>query len=479
MFAHRGTRIGWFLPAVSVVTAVFALCGARAMRAAEPGANAFAPPSDSRNAPKKVVIPFDFVSKWDHGVLGEKLGEMVWKKLSKNKIVVTTEAVQDIRDLCKSKNLQVTPDTPMEEVRDVIRKEFDAQVGIWGRIERAPGTDGEIYDITLKCVDFSGNEPKVIYEKTARTNSAAEVPHLYVKEMLDKLYGRKPGQGKPLDAAAEERWKSGPNLVVGGDFESAVGGVPRGWESRAGQYREPLGNMVQWVVEAGNSGNHVIRLTVPKSVAEMETLMYYSKEFPVHEGAAYRFQCRWRSNGPTAKVFIKCYDEMSTGYRREDGAAKLDPGDPSGSLNAPAGIQRREVYRSQQNLKGPNNTWNVQTEDFTPRHTKYSPKWGRVMLLIYLTEGVVEFDDVVIKEIVPAASQNLVKEKRHSLGTKVMVKEMEENERQGEEARKQLRQQKEGADEWVGQDRQRATAHLLELRADARARRDCPTPTPH
>ena len=107
--------------------------------AAEPGANAFAPPSDSRNAPKKVVIPFDFVSKWDHGVLGEKLGEMVWKKLSKDKIVVTTEAVQDIRDLCKSKNLQVTPDTPMEEVRDVIRKEFDAQVGIWGRIERAPG----------------------------------------------------------------------------------------------------------------------------------------------------------------------------------------------------------------------------------------------------------------------------------------------------------------------------------------------------
>ena len=51
--------------------------------------------------------------------------------------------------------------------------------------------------------------------------------------------------------------------------------------------------MVQWVLENGNSRNRVIRFTVPKSVAENETLMYYSKEFPVHEGAIYRFQCRW------------------------------------------------------------------------------------------------------------------------------------------------------------------------------------------
>ena len=113
---------------------------------------------------------------------------------------------------------------------------------------------------------------------------------------------------------------------------------------------------------------------------------------------------------------MKCYDEVAS-----------------------SGSQRREVYRSQQQLKGPNNTWNTHTQDFTPKHTKYSPRWGRVMLLAYLYEGVVEFDDVVIKEIVQAASENLIKEKRTSLGTKTTVKEMEENERRSTDARQPSR----------------------------------------
>ena len=429
--------------AVAILITMVVLVAAVTATAAEPGANPHTAPSGSLNSPQKVVVPFPLVSKWDKGLLGEKVGEMVWRKLSRDKVVLTMDAVQDIRDLCKEKEVTITPDTPMDKVKEVVRGDFDAQVGIWGSIERAPGTDGEIYDLTLKCIDFSGSEPQVIYDKTARTNSAAEVPHLYVQEMLDKLYNRKPGEGKPLDPLAEGRWKNGPNLVIGGDFESGVNGVPRGWEPRAGHYREPLGNMVKWIREPGNTSNHVIHMHVPKSVAENETLFYYSKEFPVHEGSTYRFQCRWRSNGPTVKVFIKCYDEVGTDYRREEGAIKLDPGDPSGSMNAPSGLQRREVYRSQQNLKGPNNKWNIQTEDFTPKRTKYSPKWGRVDLLIYLTEGDVEFDDVVIKEIIPAPSQNLVKENRHSLATKVTLKEMEENERRGQESREELRKQRE------------------------------------
>ncbi|MGO8752526.1 MAG: hypothetical protein ACLQNE_41840 [Thermoguttaceae bacterium] len=429
------------MAAVLITMAVLGV--AIATRAAEPGAGPQTVPSNSRNSPQKVVVPFPLVSKWDKGLLGEKIGEMVWKKLSRDKVVLTMDAVQDIRDLCKEKEVTITPDTPMDKVKEVVRGDFDAQVGIWGSIERVPGTDAEYYDLTLKCVDFSGSEPQVIYEKTARTNSAAEVPHLYVKEMLDKLYNRKPGEGKPLDPMAQERWEKGPNLVVGGDFESGSNGVPKGWEPRAGHYREPLGKSVKWIPEPGNPKNHVIHMHVPKDVAEFETLFYYSKEFPVHENSTYRFQCRWRSNGPTVKVFIKCYDEMPTDYHREETAIKSDPSDPSGSLYAPSGIQRREVYRSQQNLKGPNNKWNTQTEDFTPKHTKYSPKWGRVDLLIYLTEGDVEFDDVVIKEIIPAPSQNVVKEKRHSLATKVTLKEMEENERRGKDAREEMRKQSE------------------------------------
>ena len=65
-------------------------------------------------------------------------------------------------------------------------------------------------------------------------------------------------------------------------------------------------------------------------------VLYYSDYFPVEEGATYRFQCRWRTTGSAAKVFIKCYDEMPSQYRSETGTSSC--------------MQRREVYRSQENL---------------------------------------------------------------------------------------------------------------------------------
>jgi hypothetical protein len=107
-------------------------------------------------------------------------------------------------------------------------------------------------------------------------------------------------------------------------------------------------------------------------------------------------------------VFIKCYDTDETS-------------------------RRREVYRSQQNFKGPNDTWNTHTEDFTPKHTKYSPKWGRVMLYAYMSPGEVEFDDVVVKQIVPASPGESVKTRRHSSESKITIKEMEENDRRSRE----------------------------------------------
>jgi hypothetical protein len=172
--------------------------------------------------------------------------------------------------------------------------------------------------------------------------------------------------------------------------------------------------------------------------------MYYSNEFPIEAGAVYRFQCRWRTDGPAVKVFIKCYDEEKTDYRAASPAAArgVDAG-PYGSLNAPAGRERREVYRSQQNLYGPKNAWNVQTEDFTPKHVKYTPRWGRVMLYAYLGAGTVEFDDVVLKQVVPPPSASLAGEKRHSAASKVTLREMEENERRGKQARERLRKQAE------------------------------------
>jgi hypothetical protein len=96
------------------------------------------------------------------------------------------------------------------------------------------------------------------------------------------------------------------------------------------------------------------------------------------------------------------------------------------------------------NLKGPSNTWNTHTEEFTPKHTKYTPRYGRVMLYAYLGAGVVEFDDVVLKQIVPPSPSDSVKDPRHSLETKVTMKEMEENERRSKEFDEEKRREREG-----------------------------------
>ncbi|MFH1921376.1 MAG: SHD1 domain-containing protein [Planctomycetota bacterium] len=394
---------------------------------------------------QKVVIPFDFVSKFDNGRYGQMVGDMVWKKLEREGGFIIPDTMLDVRDLSAANNRKITPDSPLAEVAEVVRKDFDADVAIWGSVERAPGAEWEIYDLVIKCVDFSaGPEPKIVYEVSARTNSVSEIPHLYVKQMLDKLYDRKPGGPPPIDQLAEENWKSNANLVEGADFEQGSAGVPRGWDKGweggfVDQY-EPLGNVVKWIAETGNTANRVIRFTMDQGLADSTGVPYYSKAFPIEDGAKYRFQCRWRSNGPTVKVFIKCYDEMGSRYAPGSGAA--GSGARRGSY-VPESAQLRECYRSQQNLSGPirQDTWNTHTQDFTPKHTKYTPRWGKVELYAYHPAGVVEFDDVVLKQIVPASPSESAfpKDRRHSLESGVTIKEMEENERRGSEARERLR----------------------------------------
>ncbi len=380
---------------------------------------------------KKVVIPFDFVSKFDDGRYGEMVGDMIWQKLNSAGGFILPESMSDVRDYCQSHHIRPSPDDSLDKIKKIVREDFQGHIGIWGSVERVAGKEGEVYDLVIKCVDFSAEpDAKVIYQTKSRTNSVSEIPHLYVKAMLDALYHRTGGGSAAADPEEEANWKNSPNLVPGGDFQTGTGGVPKGWEKVAGQKREPLGNLVKWVAEEGKPDNKIIRFTFDKAVGDNEGVMYYSDCFPIEEGAKYRFQCRWKTSGPKVKVFIKCYDEIATAYQKSsDKSAALEKSKRQGKDEyLPENIERREVYRSQQNPNGPKDTWNVHTEDFTPRHTQYAPKWGRVMLYAYLGAGVVEFDDVVVKQILPPLNGEK-KELRPSLGTKVSTKEIEEKER--------------------------------------------------
>ena len=222
-----------------------------------------------------------------------------------------------------------------------------------------------------------------------------------------------------------------------GSFEAGSHGIPIGWEDRGGQEREPLGNLVQWTTEAGNPDNRVIRFTFGEDVGNGFGVMYYSKPFPIEEGATYRSHVRYRSNGPKIIVFIKCYAEVPGEYLAAGQLAPVTnhtaiPGRPE---YVPEIGQVRECYRSQQNMKGAKNQWNTRIEDFTPKHTRFSPQWGRVMLYSYLGAGVVEFDDIAVKQIVPASASDQKKDPRHSQDSSVTIKEMEENERRARESR--------------------------------------------
>ena len=99
----------------------------------------------------------------------------------------------------------------------------------------------------------------------------------------------------PFPAAAEENWRKNPNLVVG-DFEQGADGVPKGWDSRCGQRREPLGTLVRWMADPDRPNNKIIRFTLDKEVAESEGVMYYSDYFPVEEG---RNTASSAAGGPT------------------------------------------------------------------------------------------------------------------------------------------------------------------------------------
>jgi hypothetical protein len=356
--------------------------------AGEPGPETKAP------ARQRVVIPFDFESKFDDGQYGRKMSDMIWKKLERQGGFILPESMLDVRDWCRRNRLMPGPDTPLAKLKVAVRKGQGGDIGIWGKVERVAGRSTDVYDLWIYVADFSVEPTRMLYEKKVRSKTVDEIPHTYIKEALASLVPGKPASLPASDPLIRKRWETGPNLVRG-DFQRGRT-VPLGWD--------PLPKYVRWVSETGGKdGNRIVRFSFPREVAATTGVLYYSGYFPIEEGARYRFQCRWRSTGSAAKVFIKCYDEIPNKYSA--------PG-------ASSGTTRREVYRSQQNLKGPANQWNTHTEDFTPKHTKYTPRWGRVMLYGYWPAGTVEWDDIIVKQIVPPRA-GIPKVPRPSLESKV------------------------------------------------------------
>ena len=168
--------------------------------------------------PKKVVIPFDFESKFDNGEYGQTIGDMLWAKLHRQGGFVIPESMQDVRDWCQRTHMIPGPETTLEKMKEVVAREQAGDIGIWGKIERVQGFETDVYDLWINVADFSVDPPRWIYQKKARTQTVSEIPHIYVKEALDRLYGRTEQIAGAPDPELQKRWEKAPNLVKG-DFQ--------------------------------------------------------------------------------------------------------------------------------------------------------------------------------------------------------------------------------------------------------------------
>ena len=395
-------------------------------------------------AEKKRVVMFDFESLWDadqESRYGQIMGNMFWMKINRENRIkvefVIPDSMISVRNVCTMLGFRPNPDTPLDDMKEIVTKTFNSDIGIWGKIERVDRDVLEIYDFWLKVVDFSFDPPKIIYQvDRTRTDAIAEVTGIYVRQAMEKLYDKQ-ARTKEENAKIEENWVKNPNLVIGGDFESVQRGIPVGWETHCAQHREPIGRLVRRIVDPDDPKNHILHTEFDAGIAEGFGLMYYSKPFPIEETATYRLQIRFKRTAAAHPIlFVKCYDTIDTTFRTGPDAFKEGFDDKSGQ-------QTREVYRSQQMLYHyPYGQWYTHTEDFTPRHTRFSPKLGRIMLYGYHGAGVIQYDDIIVKKIKePDAEELRAKVLRHSLGTKVTLKEMEENERRGADTRDNIQKE--------------------------------------
>ena len=78
-------------------------------------------PRAADDSDKKVVIPFDFVSKFDDGRYGQMMGDMLWKKLSRQGGFILPESMLDVRDYCTSHKIQPSAETELATMKKIVR----------------------------------------------------------------------------------------------------------------------------------------------------------------------------------------------------------------------------------------------------------------------------------------------------------------------------------------------------------------------
>ena len=279
----------------------------------------------------------------------------------------------------------VSVDTPPEKLAALGRDKFKADLVVAGSVKgKGP------YVVRLVAVRTRTGQPLVL-DKTYSCGYHQVIPLEMAKAVYEIFGMRIPDDPLRMlreDPQIERRWREGPNLVRNPGYEmpNAAGNGPADWQATGNL---PTGGKVAWIPNPDGTGK-VIKFEMDEGTAGGYGMAWYSDWIEIQPGATYRFSCRYKSEGPTPKIFLKGYH-----------AFPPQEGFPA---------QRRETYRRQVHPSGEKGQWNSVVADFIPEATRpdQQPTFLKVDLYAYWPKGVIYWDDIVLKKVrdAPAAAAN-------------------------------------------------------------------------
>lgn len=285
-----------------------------------------------------------------------------------------------MKDVAAEAKDPITFDTPADAIRE-LGKGVDATVLVWGDMDKAN-------NLRVKILDLRDADAKP--REMARAVKAPTDLRFVTEQILATLpnvtaFEHPTEVAVTNDAQARELWAKNPNLLAAGDFSDAAR-----WHGilESQYYPPPVGDSLPAVDKVciyrmpgdkETKPHNVLAMRLSKGVAESNGLACLSDPIAIQPNTRYRISYRYKSDGPTLHVFVKGY---TTGENIKGEKAA------------------REVYRRQVPPSGPTKgKWVTVVDDLNPQHVAFPVETLRVDLYAYLGEGVVMFDDVVVKAV--------------------------------------------------------------------------------
>ena len=329
------------------------------------------------DAPKPVVAIFPLAGDATDAAR-ERAGAALRAKLDRTGKFEVLDGFK-MKDVAAESKTPVAFDTPADAVKALAATEKPA-ILLWGDLV---GTELRVNVLDLRQPD---GKPRPITKTVAEPQDMRFATEQVLETINDVGKFAHPIDVAVFhDAKSDALWKSNPNLAPNGDFsdQGAWHGI---LESQYYPIKflggaQPDVDKVGIVKTTGPDGKPTTALAMrmSRTVAETSGLACLSAQIKIEPDTRYRLAFKYQSDGPTVRPFVKGY---TTG-KGIDGKPAL-----------------REVYKRQVPPVGATKgKWAEVVDDLNPQHVAFPVEYLKVDLYIYLTEGTVLFDDVVLKAV--------------------------------------------------------------------------------